>query len=385
MAAIAPLVFVPLVAWSKDAAVVALFACAIAIVAWPSGRRAVVEARPAGWLAGLMLMGWGLISLAWAPAGGAVLWGQVAMVVGAATVVVRGIDALDAQLTRHLAATFAAAVGLLALILFIERVSGGGLIGLHRPDEPTARLFDVLSAGLAFLCCLTFPAALILAHLFRPSVGIAFAIAVFALAVSYNMDAAPVALAFGGLVCGTALLGGRRVLVGLVLTLSCTALVWGVLAEAALAGGLGAWLERLFGANWSLRLGYWARVQELIGQAPLIGHGFGAGRVLGRPGEYDGPVPVPFMHPHNGVLELWLDLGLMGVALVATWTAAGARRILSSANSPAVLATIAATIAVTSVFVLVSFSIWLGSWLSALGLIIAAMALAAKLVDQRQS
>ncbi|MDX2224408.1 MAG: hypothetical protein SFV21_16775, partial [Rhodospirillaceae bacterium] len=80
MATIAPLVFMPLVAWSKDAAVVALFACATAIVVWPAGRRAVVESRPAGWLAGLMLMGWGLISLAWAPAGGAVLWGQVAMV-----------------------------------------------------------------------------------------------------------------------------------------------------------------------------------------------------------------------------------------------------------------------------------------------------------------
>jgi O-antigen ligase len=237
-------------------------------------------------------------------------------------------------------------------------------------------LYDVLSAGLAFLCCMAFPAAFMLSRLARrPAVGATFVAFVFGVAVSYNMDAAPVAIGLGAIAFAATYLGGPHVLTGTLIAGAALALSWGVLAEAAMARGAGGWLDATFGANWSLRLGYWARIQELIGHAPVAGHGFGAGRVLGRSGEFDGPVPVPFMHPHNGVLEIWLDLGLIGVALVAAWAATGARRVLGTVPDRAVLATIGATIATTSVFVLVSFSIWLGWWLSALGLIAAALVL----------
>lgn len=384
LAPFAPLLFVPLVAWSKDAAVVALFAGAIAALGIRDVRRALPSRRSPEWSLGALTLVWGLVSLAWAPPGGAVLWVQVALVVAAAVVMVHAIAALDDRVVSRLAVAAAGAVGALGLILAVERVSGGAVIGLHRAAEPTARLFDVLSAGLAFLCCLTFPAAMIVARQTRRvSAGAAFVLAVLLLAVSYNMDAAPVAVVFGILAFTVVWWGGKRAVVAGLVVLAGIGLAWGVLAGVAQSRGADYWLEQTFSVNWSMRLGYWARVQELIAQSPIVGHGFGAGRVLGRPGAFDGLLPVPFMHPHNGVLEIWLDLGMIGVALIAAWAVARTRGWLAAASDRATLATAAATIATTSVFVLVSFSIWLGWWLSALGLIAAALTLIVRMAAAR--
>lgn len=63
----------------------------------------------------------------------------------------------------------------------------------------------------------------------------------------------------------------------------------------------------------------WAAVWAMIGQHPWLGYGFGA---FWR--GFDGPsaevwarIGATPPHAHNGILDLWLDLGLAGVALVA--------------------------------------------------------------------
>ena len=360
-----PLVFVPLAAWSKDTAVIALILAAAAMLA--------AGTRPSLCWPMIGLAVWAAVAMLWAPEPAWTNWLQSWIVISAAAILVGGIET---RTFRPPTTPVVYAVVALFGILLVERVTGGGVIGLVRTTDTTDRLFNVLSAGLAFLCCLTFPAAALIARTYKLPAAAIFAAAVFALAVSYHMDAAPAALAVGAIAFAAVYLGGRRVLFAGAVVAALVAMLWGVAAELAVARGAADWLNAHVDVNWGLRVQIWARVATLIGEHPFIGLGFEAGRMVGRPDVTGAPVPVPFMHPHNGMLQVWLELGVVGVALLLAWGALAVRRLAVLAANKSALATAAATLATTSVFWLVSFGLWAGWWLAALGLIAAALVLA---------
>jgi O-antigen ligase len=190
------------------------------------------------------------------------------------------------------------------------------------------------------------------------------------------MDAAPLAIVLGGLVFTGIWVGGKHVLPALLGIGIAVALAWPSIANHALFYGWDQWVTSKFDVNYGLRVEIWSRVSTLIAEHPLIGHGFGTGRILGRPSVADIPVPVPFMHPHNGMLEMWLELGLVGVMLalgIAAMIFCGVMALLST--SIVALAVVGATLACSSVFWFVSFGLWAGWWLAALGLTAGALAL----------
>ncbi|MCX7826088.1 MAG: O-antigen ligase family protein, partial [Verrucomicrobiae bacterium] len=96
---------------------------------------------------------------------------------------------------------------------------------------------------------------------------------------------------------------------------------------AALLGGAALiWLmsqpETLFGAlgkdtTLTGRTGLWDAVIEMIARRPWLGYGF-SGFWLGLGGESAHVVQavnwIP-PHAHNGLLDVWLDIGLLGVAV----------------------------------------------------------------------
>ncbi len=98
-----------------------------------------------------------------------------------------------------------------------------------------------------------------------------------------------------------------------------------------------------------------------------------AGGVAGQREEMSGQV-MP-LHPHNGVLQIWLELGGLGAGLVAGlialagWFVGRAR--LSRLASAATAASFAAGYAIA----LVSYGLWQGWWLAALFLMAALPAL----------
>ncbi|WP_156995409.1 hypothetical protein [Elstera litoralis] len=116
----------------------------------------------------------------------------------------------------------------------------------------------------------------------------------------------------------------------------------------------------------------------LIEQRPWTGWGLDAARRLGAVAP-DAPVPscaqstlgrdtVPLLplHPHNGALQLWLELGLGGAALLPALLLVLARPL---GRLPRIeRATGVAALAGASVPLLVSFGLWQGWWLSALAL-----------------
>jgi exopolysaccharide production protein ExoQ len=109
-------------------------------------------------------------------------------------------------------------------------------------------------------------------------------------------------------------------------------------------------------------------VAQLVNDAPLFGHGFGAARDLSArneklPGADLAAIPI---HPHSGVLQVWLELGLVGVALVTALLFLGWRATRSLWDQPLAAATVAATLTAMAVPLLLSFSLWNTWWLACL-------------------
>lgn len=364
------LAFVPLVAWSKDAAVAAVGVAALLVLATPAARGAalatILRPAPSIVLAGAFLL-WALAAVAWAPAHRAMDWLKAVPVIAAAWVVGRFLARAASPSLARLAL---AAFGALLALLVVERLTGGFVIGLARTGDSRDRLFDILSPGLVLLSCLVFPAALLLERrVGRGGAGWGLIALCLALGLSYRMDAAPVAIACGCVSYAVVRLWRKPGFILVVAGIAVIAVGWGSIASLAWRNGEQDWLTGHINLNWGYRVEIWNRVHELISEHVWIGHGFDTARIVAQ------GAGVSFLHPHNGLLQVWLELGLVGVVLFLGWAAAAAWAYKQTDPAPRMLATTAATVTALAVFWLISFGIWQGWWLAAIGLTFCALAL----------
>jgi O-antigen ligase len=181
------------------------------------------------------------------------------------------------------------------------------------------------------------------------------------------------ALAAGGAVFGLGARFGPAALrlVGGALAILLLAMPWLILA-ADRSGGLAA-LAPLTPASTEARLEIWALVSAQVVENPLRGWGLDASRLL--------PPPVS-LHPHNGPLQIWYELGAHGAILAALiWWAL--LDLAARAAKHDRLGGAAAAAAATAYFVIgaLSFGVWQEWWLG-LGAVTAAVS-AAVLVWRR--
>lgn len=143
---------------------------------------------------------------------------------------------------------------------------------------------------------------------------------------------------------------------------SVLVLVTPLVVFAALKLGLGAHLPE----SWAQRMGYWGYAIARIADHPWRGWGLDASRAFS---------PHIQLHPHNGPLQIWLELGAVGAVLTALVWAYVFRRIARDQRS-LVAAGAAASTAVYLFFGLISFGVWQEWWLGlgALTAVVAALA-----------
>jgi O-antigen ligase len=128
-----------------------------------------------------------------------------------------------------------------------------------------------------------------------------------------------------------------------------------LLVLAADRAGLYAHVKTDLAPSWSDRLRIWGFVAERWAEHPLRGAGLDASRTF--------PQVVP-LHPHNGTLQLWFELGLPGALLGALFWLWLWRRIGDcAARSRLHGATAAATATVYLTISSVSFGLWQEWWL----------------------
>ncbi len=154
--------------------------------------------------------------------------------------------------------------------------------------------------------------------------------------------------------------GGPRTLAAGAVTLFLTtpAIVWGVRRFADYEA-----IQRAIPLSYAERMGYWSHAVDWIAQRPLQGWGLDASRML---------APGIKLHPHDGALQIWLELGAVGAVTAAIFWGVTLLRLSRPVRNAASAAT-AACAAVYLLFGALNFGIWQEWWL-ALGALIVALA-----------
>ena len=115
------------------------------------------------------------------------------------------------------------------------------------------------------------------------------------------------------------------------------------------------------------RVQIWDFTTNRILERPFFGWGYGSSRDIPNFGvtplnpDFESVIP---MHPHNGILEIWLELGVVGAAIVFVLLLWLARRL---AEVPAALAPVAYAVGLTAIWIAVTaYGLWQEHWIAAL-------------------
>lgn len=119
--------------------------------------------------------------------------------------------------------------------------------------------------------------------------------------------------------------------------------------------------------SWQQRADSWVYLAQKIETSPLMGFGLNSARSLNEAAEASKAGVVALNHPHNAFLQIWLDLGGVGVALVVMvlgclgWMAL--RRIRADRSNGSI---IVASLAANSIIAAISYGLWEEWWLATL-------------------
>jgi len=274
-----------------------------------------------------------------------------------------GARRADPALRRRALAIFAWGLAGVGAIMIVEALTGGAIYQAVRaaigdPTRPDlarknlaqasfglALLWPVAAAGGMragqpwWLAAPMAVGAALLAFLFLSDAPVlAVGLSVFVGVVALNLPrSAPKALALAAaaffLLAPAILLGLRSLLRGLQITVTPP-------------------------DSWAQRLGYWSHSLDAIAVHPIRGWGLDASRAFS---------PEIILHPHNGALQLWLELGVPGAVCAALFWAFLLRR-LSRERADLAAAAACASAAAYLLFGAVNFGVWQEWWLGLGGL-----------------
>lgn len=122
-------------------------------------------------------------------------------------------------------------------------------------------------------------------------------------------------------------------------------------------------LEHDVPLSWSARMNYWSHTIDWISQEPVRGWGLDASRAMGS---------GISLHPHNGALQLWLELGLIGaVTAAAFWGLCFIR--LEREEPDLAMSAVAGSAVAFLLFAWINYGVW-QQWWMALGALIPVIA-----------
>ncbi|MFN7038917.1 MAG: O-antigen ligase family protein [Alphaproteobacteria bacterium] len=106
-------------------------------------------------------------------------------------------------------------------------------------------------------------------------------------------------------------------------------------------------------ASWAHRIKIWQRSIELIKEKSLVGWGVNSSSVID---------PIIPLHPHNFFLQIWLELGLVGVNIVLLALVP----IYYSISRTSLKEALLGSLTISIIFASISFGIWQSWFLSAI-------------------
>ncbi len=399
---LAAALFAPVVVFGANGTVILLVLAALAVPGFPAWRAAIYElaGNPIGWaLGGFLTMA--AISLFWTPGPEVAVDKLLRLVIlwlggCAALAAIRGANSgIIKWFTRLLPAGIC-----LALIFYwiefatsariITLITGGQAVMQARFPTPEEQEFfrliygfGAISRGAGLLALFVWPAMACCIALF-PAKGkwlaAALGIAVFVTILPLPMQAAPLAMAAGAVAFFWAWYAPQRaprlmaaaaiVLAGIMPLVSY---------HVSRPEVVGIEKHQLPG-SWQHRVEIWHFAAEKIAIKPLLGWGFDASRnidagktqfVLEQPDGseviYPGIGLLP-LHPHNGVLQVWLEMGAIGALMFMLLLYGMGRSLAATATDHGRLggAMVTASTASALCVGLISFGQWQSWWQASL-------------------
>ena len=318
----------------------------------PSLVRQAVENRPAPLLLLVAFLGLAMVSSVWSEYGAAGLQAGKIAALGLTGILFAAAAAASPRITT---AGAVAAVAILAPLLAIEALMDLPFNRAAQPEVEVNELLRNVSRGATFVVALTWgAAAALMAHGGRTWSRLGLLILAAGGFVSFQFGQFANTVAFGaGLIAFIAAFAVPRL--ALWATLGAL-LVWLVVAPFATPAALGALDPQALPYSWNARVEIWTYVCERIAEQPWIGHGLDAARA------HEPHVPV---HPHSASLQIWFELGALGVVTAAAFIVAGGLTLgRAIGDNRHAAAAAAGTLAAIGVVANVSYNLWAEWWLS---------------------
>ena len=358
----------PLFAWLGPLGFAALMGLA-GLLCLPALRVGGREAPLAAAMA--LAVAWGALSVLWTAYRPDALEDNIAVKLAlqlllyfAAWCGARRADPALARLALRVLAWGLAAYGVL---LLVETFTGGGVYAalreaLHDPIRPDLGRKNLAQGS--FVLALLWPVVAVGGARAGAPIWLAFPMAVGTalLAQTFLSDAPVLAVALATAVGGLVWIWPRMAPRALALGAAGLWLVMPLVILGVRSLGLGKALP----VSWEQRMGYWSYAMGRIADHPLRGWGLDASRAFS---------PHIQLHPHNGALQIWLELGVLGAVLAALIWAFVFRRLARDERSLLAAAT-AGSAAVYLFFGMVSFGVWQEWWLALAALVAVTAALA---------
>lgn len=348
------------------------------------GRRPPLPNLGRQWLVPLAFLGWAALSTIWATDHASALksLAGISGVFAATSILALSLASAGHMATRKISTSLMIGFAVMCAIYLIEYATDGMLLHIGRDilskGQSTLKDYRVLyNSGLIILTGLAVP--LILAVWFRQrGLGVLFALAIVAAAALADAAVIIVALGIGVLSFASARLLPRVFPLAALLILAVIGLSLPFNTDRLpdprieVPTGEGLWPPV------ASRMLIWRAAAEHIQETPYVGLGLNASKGLYPPssrryvqiffdfGEsalFVEPIPL---HPHNVMMQLWLELGLVGALLFIAMVAQGFYAIAKSDIGKNARAAMFAS-ATTLLFVAnISFGIWQKWWLTAI-------------------
>jgi exopolysaccharide production protein ExoQ len=281
---------------------------------WSNGLAAIPALRLPATLLGALLL-WGTVSAAWSvdPAHSLLTAVQLIGIFAAGLALTAAADAL--VFPRRLLHCFYGGL-ILALVLAQIQFETDGL--LTRSFETRGFFVPQLNEATDTFAILVLPAAATLISRGRAGFGLLLAAATSTTIYGLVGTSAKAALGLG-VVFGTLLYLSPRMIARLAAILSVLIIITAPLTFTRIARLEGAveTAGRVKFSAWH-RLMIWSFAGDRIAERPLSGWGLDAARAIPGANEAfsQGRVWLP-LHPHNGAIQVWLELGVPGATLFA--------------------------------------------------------------------
>lgn len=277
---------------------------------------------------------------------------------------------VQAEYRGRIAAGLLVGMTIALALLAVEAVTDGWLIRTLKPNKANPAFFN---RGVVVLALLCWPTALMLWRDGRRRAAVALAVAVLWAVLTFESDSARVGLVVGGIGC-LFFTVVRRAPARVMLPLLVPAMVAVGLTLPPPEQLVAIDTIKMSGVH---RLIIWRFTADRIEERPLLGWGLEASRKLpGADRRYEikrdatiGMAQALPLHPHNAILQIWVELGLAGIvlAIALLWRIG----LAIDATAPSYRPIAAGMVGFALVIALLSFGIWQSWWIETLFLVTA--------------